>query len=251
MTDTTAPAIVQASDTASLMRIIERATTDPAFDVAKLQALLDVRDRWLAGEAKRAYDTAFAAFKAEAVRIVRNTNITDGPLRGKQYANLFACVDALTPALSRNGLSSSWSIVKDENEWIETACILKHVSGHSEISKMGGPPDTGVAKNAIQARASSLSYLERYTFLAVTGMATADQDDDGGGGGDGDPPPADPWTDELRAAGKSAAGNGVKAYRGWWRTLTEEFRLAAAPTKQHGDFKTVANDADTMKKAAA
>ena len=47
---------------------------------------------------------------------------------------------------------------------------------------MGGPPDTGGAKNAIQARASTKSYLERYTLKAITGLSEQDDDDDGGGG---------------------------------------------------------------------
>jgi hypothetical protein len=45
---------------------------------------------------------------------------------------------------------------------------------------MGGPPDTGPARNPVQSRKSTTSYLERYTLLAVTGLAT--EDDDGNGG---------------------------------------------------------------------
>lgn len=48
---------------------------------------------------------------------------------------------------------------------------------------MGGPPDTGGAKNAIQARASTVSYLERYTFKAVAGVAEGGDDDGQGGAG--------------------------------------------------------------------
>ena len=44
---------------------------------------------------------------------------------------------------------------------------------------MGGPPDSGGAKSAIQARASSKSYLERYTLLGITGLASSDGDKDG------------------------------------------------------------------------
>src|SRR5207245_959863 len=38
------------------------------------------------------------------------------------------------------------------------------------------------SKNAVQAVGSTVSYLQRYTLLAGTGMAAADQDDDGRGG---------------------------------------------------------------------
>ena len=185
VTSTTAmppvPPLRPESDAGALMAIISRAATDPTFDVDKLQKLLEMKERWDASQAKKAYDTAFAAFKSEAVRIIKNKTITDGPLANKRYADLFAVVDSLVPKLSEYGLSHSWSLVKDEKDWMEVACILTHTDGHAETRKMGGPPDAGGAKNAIQARASTLSYLERYSFLAVSGMSTTDQDDDGRG----------------------------------------------------------------------
>ena len=52
---------------------------------------------------------------------------------------------------------------------------------------MGGPPDAGGAKNAIQARASTITYLERYTLKAILGLSEQEDDDDGGHGGDADP----------------------------------------------------------------
>jgi hypothetical protein len=144
-----------------------------------LEKFMDLSDRFEKNEARKAYNQAFAAFKSEAVRIIKNISVTDGPLKGKKYADLFAVVDSATPALSRNGLSHSWKLTKDEKDWLEVTCTLSHELGHSETVSMGGPPDSGGAKNAIQARASSVSYLERYTFLAITGLASSDQDTDG------------------------------------------------------------------------
>jgi hypothetical protein len=48
---------------------------------------------------------------------------------------------------------------------------------------MGGPPDAGGAKNPIQARASTITYLERYTLKAICGVAEGGEDDDGQSGG--------------------------------------------------------------------
>ena len=62
-------------------------------------------------------------------------------------------------------------------------CTIKHVGGHSDSVSLGGPPDSGGAKNAIQARASTVTYLERYTLKAITGLAEADDDTDGSTGG--------------------------------------------------------------------
>jgi hypothetical protein len=147
----------------------------------QVEKMMDLQARWEAGEARKAYNAAFAAFKAEAVHIVKNKQVTDGPLKGKSYAELHAVVDALTPALSKHGLSASWRLTKDEKDWMEVTCYLRHVNGHEESVAMGGPPDGGGAKNAIQARASTKSYLERYTLKAICGVAEGGDDDDGNG----------------------------------------------------------------------
>ena len=72
----------------------------------QVEKMMDLQDRWERKEAEKAYNAAFAAFKAEAVRIVKGRKVTDGPLRGKEYAELHDVVDAVTPALSRHGLST-------------------------------------------------------------------------------------------------------------------------------------------------
>lgn len=171
-------AVAVSADAGALMKVIEKAALDPNFNVEKLKELLAVKERWEATEARKAYNTAFAEFKAEAVKIIKNRAVTDGPLKGKRYAELYAVVDAVTPALSEHGFSHAWK-VKDERDWIEVTCTLTHVLGHSESVSMGGPADTGGAKNPIQARASTVTYLQRYTLKAVTGLAEHGDDTDG------------------------------------------------------------------------
>jgi len=144
--------------------------------------LMELQERWEANEARKEYHSAFAAFKAEAVRIIKNKTVSDGPLKGKKYAELYAIVEAVTPALSQHGLSASWRLTKDERDWLEVTCTIKHVGGYSESVSMGGPPDAGGAKNAIHARASTVTYLERYTLKAITGLSEQEDDDDGGRG---------------------------------------------------------------------
>jgi hypothetical protein len=158
--------------------MIEKALTQGASP-EMIQKLMDLAERWEANEARNAFNRAFAAFKAESVKIIKNSTYTDGPLKGRKWANLFAVVDAAVPALSKHGLGHSWKLTKDEPQWLEVTCTLRHELGHAESVSMGGPPDTGGAKSPIQARASSTSYLERYTFLAITGLASADDDNDG------------------------------------------------------------------------
>ncbi|WP_186013784.1 ERF family protein [Burkholderia gladioli] len=160
---------------ADLLRI----AVESGADLDRLEKLMGLQERWEAKEAKRAYDQAFAAFKAEAVVILKGRKVTDGPLKGKSYAELHDIVNAVTPALSKHGLSSSWKLTKDDKDWMEVTCFLRHTSGHQESVSMGGPPDAGGAKNAIQARASTKTYLERYTLKAITGLSEQDDDSDG------------------------------------------------------------------------
>ena len=145
-----------------------------------VEKLMQLQERYEANEARKAYSQAFAAFKAEAVTLIKNKRVTDGPLKGKGYAELHAVVNAVTPALSRHGLSASWKLTKDEPAWLEVTCTLKHIGGHSEFVSMGGPPDSGGAKNKIMERASTVSYLERYTLKAILGLSEQDDDTDGG-----------------------------------------------------------------------
>ncbi len=149
--------------------------------IEQVEKMMDLQDRWQKGEAKKAYDAAFAQFKSEAVTIIRGRSVTDGPLKGKSYAELHDVVNAVTPALSKYGLSSSWKLTRDEKDWMEVTCYLRHVGGHEESVSMGGPPDAGGAKNAIQARASTKTYLERYTLKAITGLSEQNDDNDGNG----------------------------------------------------------------------
>lgn len=147
-----------------------------------LTKLMDLKDRYDKSEAIKAYNVAFAAFKAEAVVLIRNKLIADGPLKGKKHAELSDAVNAATPALSKHGLSATWKLSKDEKDWMEVTCTVRHAAGHSESVAMGGAPDTGPGRNAMQARGSSKTYLERYTMTAILGLAAQDADDDGAGG---------------------------------------------------------------------
>lgn len=56
-------------------------------------------------------------------------------------------------------------------------CKITHIQGHSEETTLLAQPDASGSKNAIQAMGSTITYLERYTLLALTGLATHEDDD--------------------------------------------------------------------------
>jgi hypothetical protein len=166
-------------DPAALLQIaVERGDS-----IEVLTKLMDLSDRFDATTARNAFNAAFARFKAENVQVLRNKLITDGPLKGKKHAALSDVCEAATEAMSRHGLSTSWRVLQDDKDWIRIACRVRHAGGHSEETEFGGPVDTGPGRNAIQARKSSCTYLERVTMMLALGLAEYDADDDGAAGG--------------------------------------------------------------------
>ncbi|TPM53311.1 single-stranded DNA-binding protein [Mesorhizobium sp. B2-2-4] len=176
------------------MEMLDRALANGA-SLETVEKLMDLQERWEANQARKAFTEAFAAFKSEVITIVRNREVTDGPLKGRRYAELFSFVDAVTPALSKHDLTATWNITRDEKDWIEVTCTIEHVLGHCKRVPMGGPPDTGGAKNPIQARASTVTYLERHTLKAACGLAEQGDDKDGNISQKG---PSGPITDAQR-----------------------------------------------------
>lgn len=164
-------------------------------DLEKLKELRAIEKEWREDQAKQAFNAAFAAFKAEAVKLVRTKAVTSGPLQGTKHVELGEVVRVATPALSQHGLSISWRLSKDEPQWMEVTCTLRHVDGHSESVSMGGAPDAGPGRNAIQARGSAKTYLERYTATAILGLAP-ENDNDGAGA----PKGSESFMDEGAAA---------------------------------------------------
>ena len=237
MVETPAAVVPQATPSYLLQLAVEQGA-----DLDRLERLMALQERWEANEAKKAYNAAFAAFKAEAVKVIKNRTVTDGPLRGKGYAELHAVVNAVTPAMSKHGLSASWRISRDEPQWLEVTCTLKHIGGHSESVSMGGPPDTGGAKNAIQARASSVSYLERYTLKAIIGVS--EQEDDT----DANPPAVQAIPLELLAAARDAAMGGWKSLAAYTKGLTPHERELLEPESYN--LKKAAKDADRATQGA-
>src|SRR5690606_35194749 len=58
-------------------------------------------------------------------------------------------------------------------------CVITHELGHSERTTLSAAPDESGGKNSIQAVGSTVTYLQRYTLMAATGLAAKDMDDDG------------------------------------------------------------------------
>jgi ERF superfamily len=160
------------------MELMQLALTKGA-DINQLEKLMDLQLRWEANEAKKAFVQAMNDFKANPPEIIKNKTVSFKDTTYK-HATLDEVCDKITKSLSEHGISHRWSVAQSEG-LIKVTCILTHRLGHSEQTTLCGGPDTTGSKNAIQAISSTVTYLERYTLFAATGLAAQNDDNDGRG----------------------------------------------------------------------
>ena len=179
------------------MTLIDRVLTDPSVDVAKLEQLLLVKERWDAEEARKSFEAAISAWALDPPQIVKNHHVQH---RGGSYsyANLGDFASDIRRSMAPHGLSFRWHTGTAPNGDLLVSCILVHHDGHSDQVSMSGPPDDTGAKNRIQQVGSSMTYLQRYTLLAITGLV-AEEDTDGQGR-----PPAQPTAPTSNGNGQQA-----------------------------------------------
>lgn len=149
--------------------------------------LMDLQDRHDAKQAKMAFVQAMSNFKSEHLQIRKNKQVgyehrDGGGSTNYAYSTLDNILEVAVPVMSQYGLSATWDLKQDNGSVIVT-CTLCHNLGHSESVTMQAAPDKSGKKNPIQEVASTVTYLERYTFLAITGLSVGDIDDDGRRGG--------------------------------------------------------------------
>lgn len=155
-------------------------------DMDQLTKLMDLQERWEANQARKAFVEALNAFKADPPKITKNKHVSFRTNKGVteyDHATLDQVAERVGTALAEHGLSHRWKVDQEDNNAIRVTCVLTHRLGHSEEVTMRAMPDDSGNKNSIQQVGSTVTYLQRYTLLAATGLATAENDDDATTGG--------------------------------------------------------------------
>jgi hypothetical protein len=174
-----AVAVIPARQTAlTPMDLISKAM-ESDISIERMEQLFQLQLKWEENEAKKAYHAAVAAFKSESITILKSKKVAFGDTK-YSHATLGNIIQTVAPVLSAHGLSHSWE-VNQEGATIAVTCHLTHMQGYSTHVTMSAGKDDSGKKNQIQQIASATTYLQRYTFLAITGLAAQDQDDDGKG----------------------------------------------------------------------
>lgn len=176
------------SEAAVLLQVISRAAADTTIDLDRVERLLQMHKQLTDRQAEKDFIEAMAKFKETAPRIMKTKLVNFAHRDGEgntsyRHATLGAVCQAAVVGLGAVGISHRWDLSVGDGK-ITVTCVLTHLGGHSTKTALSGAADGSGKKNPMQQVASTITYLERYTLLAATGLATEDQDDDGQGGGD-------------------------------------------------------------------
>lgn len=172
---------MKAKEQSSVLLI--RTAVEKGYDPAFISQLMDLQERNDKRIAEQAYVKSMANFKKNPPKIDKDRHVQYDTQKGRvdyRHASLANVTEKISSALGENGLSASWK-TEQENGVIKVTCSITHELGHGESTSLSGAADLTGSKNPIQAVGSTISYLQRYTLLALTGLATHDMDDDGKG----------------------------------------------------------------------
>lgn len=174
-----------ADEASTVLAVIERASTNPATDIDKLERLLAMHERITARTAQAAYAAALARLQPKLPIIAERGGIKDrsGNVQSR-YALWEDIVGVITPLLAAEGFSLSFR-TGNTDAGITVTGVLLHAAGHSESTSLTLPIDTSGSKNPVQSVGSSTSYGKRYTAAALLNLRTGETDDDGKAGGGG------------------------------------------------------------------
>lgn len=149
-----------------------------------IEKMMDLKERWEAGEAKKAFFRAMQKFQGMKPDLPKTSQVSFG--QGKTAYNfcpLSEIEKRLREPLGQCGLSYRFENGSTPDSYSVT-CIVSHVDGHSERTTMSAPADSSGNKNAIQGIGSTSTYLMRYTLIAAFALTTADEDNDGASNSD-------------------------------------------------------------------
>lgn len=175
------------SNSAAMVRVIERAAADPNIDVEKLERMLAMQERILDRQASQAFSEAMKACQEEMPKVLRNKK---NDQTKSKYADLEKVNETIVPIYTKHGFSISFGTDNSplEGHYRITAEV-RHNEGHAKNYFADVPADkTGLKgndnKTATHAFGSTMSYGRRYLTMLIFNIATTDDTDGNGLGKD-------------------------------------------------------------------
>ncbi len=146
--------------------------------------LMDLQERWEKSQARKAFDAAMADARRKIPAIKKNKHVgfdakNGGARTDYMHETLDEIERTVVPILSEFGLSYRFRTEQNEANKVMVTCLIRHRDGHWEENALSASVDTTGNKNHLQAIASAVTYLQRYTLKAALGLSAANVDDDG------------------------------------------------------------------------
>lgn len=117
----------------------------------------------------------FAALSKSQSEMPIAQKTSTNPFFKSTYASFSDVIKASRACLTKNNLCVSQDIIERENGQKYLYTVLGHASGQFKASRIQiSPPKTD-----IQEFGKYVSYLKRYAYAAIVGVADAQEDDDG------------------------------------------------------------------------
>lgn len=175
----------QFSEEAAILSLVERAASNPAVDMDKLERLVQMQKEARADRARAAFDTAMAQMQPDLKPVDERGGIkgSNGKVQST-YALWEDVCDAIMPVLTTHGFNLSFRVENPPGIVSVTAILGGH--GHREQTTLNLPIDGSGSKNAVQAIGSSTSYGKRYTAGLLLNLTSRGMDDDGKAAGASD-----------------------------------------------------------------
>lgn len=152
--------------------------------VDTLERLMDLRDRVLREEAKKAFNKAMASFQAECPVIKKTKAVkTKSGQTAYKYAPIESAVAQVKNLVQKHGFryTTTMQFLKaaDGSTTVKAFCRVVHELGHEEVSEMEVPlgNKTDIMSQS-QVVAAASTFAKRYAFLNAFGIMTGDEDND-------------------------------------------------------------------------
>lgn len=144
-----------------------------------IRELKDMAKELADDNARRAFEAAMSAAKAEIPTITKNRAVDFTSAKGRtnyRHEDLAEIARVIDPILGKHGLAYRYETVTEGGK-VRVTCIVSHREGHSVRNELTADHDNSGNKNSIQAVGSTITYLQRYTLKAALGLAASNDDD--------------------------------------------------------------------------
>jgi hypothetical protein len=166
----------------SILEVIERASLNPAVDVDKMRALLEMHEHVLDRNAEAAFNAAMTKAQMEMPVVVSDKKNLH---TSSKYPSLEAVQRAIKDIYMSHGFTCTFAEDGAPTDgMIHVVGTVRHIEGHSETFHRYAPADTAgpggkANKTELQGAQSTVSFLQRKLLCAIWGVTVADEDKDG------------------------------------------------------------------------